>query len=116
MKVLLVNKFHYRKGGSETYYFGLGDLLNTNGYDVLYFSMHDKKNYPCPQEEYFVDNIDYNVPMGLFQTIKASLKLLYSFEAKNKFEKLLIKEKSMIVYLVILFLFLYLILPSRASF
>ena len=27
MKVLLVNKFHYRKGGSETYYFTLADAL-----------------------------------------------------------------------------------------
>ena len=27
MKVLLVNKFHYRKGGSETYYFSLAQAL-----------------------------------------------------------------------------------------
>ena len=27
MKVLLVNKFHYRKGGSETYYFTLAEAV-----------------------------------------------------------------------------------------
>ena len=27
MKILLVNKFHYLKGGSEKYYFKLGNLL-----------------------------------------------------------------------------------------
>ena len=27
MKILLVNKFHYRKGGSETYYFALAEAL-----------------------------------------------------------------------------------------
>ena len=27
MKVLLVNKFHYRKGGSETYYFTLAEAI-----------------------------------------------------------------------------------------
>lgn len=37
MKVLLVNKFHYIKGGSETYYFGLGELLKKHGCDVVYF-------------------------------------------------------------------------------
>ena len=61
--------------------------------------MHDKKNYPCLQEEYFVDNIDYNVPMNLFQAVKASLKLLYSFEAKNKFERLIITERPDVIHL-----------------
>lgn len=37
MKVLLVNKYHYVKGGSETYYFGLADLLTKLGHEVIYF-------------------------------------------------------------------------------
>lgn len=45
MKVLLVNKFHYIKGGSETYYFGLGKLLEEHGIEVVYFSMKDKKMF-----------------------------------------------------------------------
>lgn len=32
MKICLVNKFHTVKGGSETYYFGLGDLLEKRGH------------------------------------------------------------------------------------
>ena len=39
MKILLVNKYHYVKGGSETYYFGLADLLTKLGHEVIYFSM-----------------------------------------------------------------------------
>ena len=35
VKVLLVNKFHYLKGGSETYYFSLGRLLEKNGCDDI---------------------------------------------------------------------------------
>ena len=34
MKVLLVNKFHYLKGGSEKYYFELGELLKEHGNEV----------------------------------------------------------------------------------
>lgn len=99
MKVLLVNKFHYIKGGSETYYFGLGELLKKHGCDVVYFSMKDEKNYPCKQEKYFVDNVDFNAPMSKIQTAKTALKMLYSFEAKKKFEQLIIDEKPDIVQL-----------------
>ena len=37
MKILLVNKYHYVKGGSETYYFGLADLLTS---DLLFNGRH----------------------------------------------------------------------------
>ena len=44
MKILLVNKYHYVKGGSETYYFGLAKLLTELGHDVIYFAMADSHN------------------------------------------------------------------------
>ena len=51
MKILLVNKYHYVKGGSETDYFGLADLLTKLGHEVIYFSMADINNKPCEQEK-----------------------------------------------------------------
>lgn len=99
MKVCLVNKFHYVKGGSETYYFGLGELLKKHGCEVVYFSMKDKKNRPCQQKKYFVEHVDFNAPMSKVQTVKAALKMLYSFEAKKKFEQLIIDEKPDIIHL-----------------
>lgn len=99
MKILLVNKFHYIKGGSETYYFGLGELLKKYGHQVIYFSMQDDNNRPCEQEKYFVDHVDFNAPMSKVQTVKAALKMLYSFEAKKKFEQLIIDEKPDIIHL-----------------
>ena len=42
MKVLLVNKFHYRKGGSETYYFTLAEALKARGHEVIFFAMQDE--------------------------------------------------------------------------
>ena len=99
MKILLVNKFHYIKGGSETYYFGLGELLEKSGRDVIYFSMKDDKNKPCPQEKYFVENVDFNAPMGKFKLMKTALKMLYSREAKKKFKKLILDEKPDIIHL-----------------
>ncbi len=99
MKILLVNKFHNVKGGSETYYFGLGEMLKKAGHEVIYFSMKDEKNVPCEQEKYFVENVDFNAPMGKLALVKASLKMLYSFEAKKKFDKLLTDEKPDIIHL-----------------
>ena len=99
MKILLVNKFHYIKGGSETYYFGLGELLEKSGHDVIYFSMKDDKNKPCPQEKYFVENVDFNAHMGKFKLMKTALKMLYSREAKKKFKKLILDEKPDIIHL-----------------
>lgn len=43
MKILLVNKYHYVKGGSETYHFGLAKLLEEHGNEVIYFAMQDEK-------------------------------------------------------------------------
>ena len=37
MRVLMVNKFHYIVGGSETYYFSLKRLLEQRGHTVIDF-------------------------------------------------------------------------------
>lgn len=60
MKVLLVNKFHWNKGGSEKYYFELGQLLKEHGHEVAYFSMQDEKNIKIGDKEYFVPKFDLN--------------------------------------------------------
>ena len=99
MKICLVNKFHYIKGGSETYYFGLGELLKKRGHEVIYFSMKDEKNVPCAQEKYFVDNVDFNGKMSPAKLAKTSVKMLYSLEAKKKFEQLILDERPDIIHL-----------------
>ena len=44
MKILMVNKFLYRKGGAETYTLQLGELLKKNGNEIQYFGLENKKN------------------------------------------------------------------------
>lgn len=39
MKVLIINKFLYPNGGSETYIFKLGEALEQHGHEVQYFGM-----------------------------------------------------------------------------
>lgn len=88
MRVLLVNKFHYRKGGSETYYFALADALRSLGHEVFFFAMEDPKNEPCDQAKYFVSAKDYNGPSSISEKIGAVTSFFYSKEAKEKFEAL----------------------------
>ena len=42
MKVLMINKFLYANGGSETYIFKLGEVLKQHGHEVQYFGMSMK--------------------------------------------------------------------------
>lgn len=88
MRVLLVNKFRYRKGGSETYYFALADALRSLGHEVFFFAMEDPRNEPCDQAKYFVSAKDYNGPSSIGEKISAVTSFFYSKEAKEKFEAL----------------------------
>lgn len=99
MKVLMVNKFFYIKGGSETYYFSLKELLEKNGHEVIDFSMKDEKNFDSKYSKYFVDAVDYNRKQSIFSKIKSGLKIIYSYEAKKKLEKLIIETKPDIAHL-----------------
>lgn len=99
MKILLVNKFFYRRGGSETYFFNLADSLKNSGNEVIYFSMKDDRNEACMQSSYFVENIEYNNTRNIFRQVKNGVKMIYSFEARRKFTELIKKEKPDIVHL-----------------
>lgn len=99
MKVLMVNKFFYIKGGSETYYFALKKLLQEKGHEVIDFSMEDALNFPSPYTDYFVENVEYNGRTSLVDKIKLSSRILYSFEAKKKLEALIRKTKPDIAHL-----------------
>lgn len=93
MKILLVNKFFFQKGGSETYFFTLAELLRRRGHQVLFFSMQDERNEPCGQEEFFVSHVDYNGSQTGLRKIKNGIKLIYSFEAREKIRRLIEREK-----------------------
>ena len=99
MKILMVNKFFYIKGGSETYYFSLKQLLEKNGHEVIDFSMKDEKNFESKYSKFFVDNVDYNKKNSIFTQIKEAEKIIYSFEAKKKIEELIKETRPDIAHL-----------------
>lgn len=99
MRILFVNKFLYRKGGSETYLFDVADALGDMGHEVGFFSMQDEKNIPCEQSKYFVANSDYSGGASLTKQVREAATLVYSPEAKRKFEELLDDFRPDVVHL-----------------
>ena len=103
MKILLIHKFHYMLGGTETFHYNLAEALTAAGHEVIFFSMYDERNIPCAQDKYFVSNVDYNDPnLSTFKKIKMGIKLIYSFESKHNIEKLIRDEKPDIAHIGLL--------------
>ena len=93
MKIMLVNKFHWNKGGSETYYFELGKMLKEHGHDVAYFSMYDEKNIVTGDKEYFVKKFDSSS-----KNIFKAFNVIYSKNNKEKMIEALNEFKPDIVH------------------
>lgn len=88
MDILLINKYFWRKGGSETVFFQLLEKLNNCGHKAIPFSMKDFRNMPSEYSEYFVNNVDYT-NSGLIKNMGNAMKILYSIEARNKMKALI---------------------------
>lgn len=94
MRILLVNKFHYLRGGSEKYYFELAQLLKSKGHTVGFFSMKHEENITTGDAEYFVEEIDLNTGSKL-----KALDVIYSQENKRLMAKALEEFKPDIVHI-----------------
>ena len=102
MKILLVNKFHWNKGGSEKYYFELGQLLKEHGHEVAYFSMKNEKNIKTGDKEFFVEASDMNS-----KNIFKAFDIIYSKKNKKLMEEALDDFNPDIVHLNTDFIFYY---------
>ena len=99
-KILLINKYHYLKGGAERAYFDTAKILEENGNEVAFFSMDHPNNLEDKWSKYFVSNVDYNARgISVAKKIKAVLNIWYNFESKNRLKKLIKEFKPDIAHL-----------------
>jgi len=82
MKVLMVNKFLYPNGGSETYIFELGKQLEKMGHEVQYFGMEHEGRIVGNHAESYTANMDFHT--GKLQKLMYPFKIIYSKEARKK--------------------------------
>jgi glycosyltransferase involved in cell wall biosynthesis len=99
MKILLINKFLYPKGGDAICTLSTGELLRAHGHEVLFWGMDHPENPEYPHKDLFVDNIDFQQGGGIKKQLTAAMNILYSFEAKRKLRKLLNRVRPDVVHL-----------------
>jgi glycosyltransferase involved in cell wall biosynthesis len=99
MKILLVNKFHYRRAGAETAYLNLAELLEAGGHTVVPFSTRHPENLPSPHPEDFVAYSELRDRIGPIRSARAARNFLYSGEARRKIERLIDREKPDVAHL-----------------
>jgi len=88
LNILSINKFYWRKGGSEAVFFSEKEMLDQAGHQVIPFSMKSDRNDESEYSKYFFDEIDYG-KSGLLNKLSSALKIIYSFNAKSKMKQLL---------------------------
>ncbi len=98
MKILMVNKYLYPRGGCETYMFGLAECLKQMGISVAFWGMKSDKNIVKDEYNCFADDIDYK-QMGLKQKISKSASSIYSIKNRKKISTILDEFKPDIVHL-----------------
>jgi len=83
MKILMVNKFLYPNGGSETYIFKLGAQLQAMGHEVQYFGMEHEGRIVGNRVESYTSDMDFHGGSKLSKLLYP-IKTIYSAEARRK--------------------------------
>ena len=83
MRILMINKFLYPNGGSETYIFKLGDYLKSQGHEVQYFGMEHKGRCVGNRVNAYTSDMDFHGGSKLAK-LTYPLKTIYSSEARKK--------------------------------
>ena len=85
MRILLVNKFIFPKGGAETYTFDVGKMLEEHGHEVQYFGLENEKNTVGNRIGSYVTNMDFS--QGIRANLNAPFRIIYSREARKKIRR-----------------------------
>ncbi|MFO7916086.1 MAG: glycosyltransferase family 4 protein [Candidatus Krumholzibacteriales bacterium] len=92
MKILMVQKYHYRRGGDSVYMFNLAAALRREGHQVAHFSMHHPENDASEYSGYFASEIDFpallekSSPAAGWKVLSRSV---YNREARDRISALI---------------------------
>lgn len=82
MKILIVNKFLYMNGGSETYIMKVGQQLKKQGHEVQYFGMEHPDRILENDWDCYTSNMDFHT--SKVAKLAYPFKIIYSREAYKK--------------------------------
>lgn len=87
-RILIINKFLYPNGGSETYIFKLGECLESLGHEVQYFGMEHEGRIVGNRVEAYTSDMDFHGGSKLAK-LTYPFKTIYSSEARRQIRKVL---------------------------
>jgi len=88
MKILLINNCHYRRGGADVVYLNTGDLLESRGHNVAYFSTKSQYNYPSPYSKFFIKDIDA-LQLNFVEQLVFMPRKLYSWQSSRNLKQVI---------------------------
>lgn len=102
MKILLINNYHYIRGGSESVYLNTGKMLEKMGHEVVYFSTQSECNGSYGKNEFFIQKINF-IEKSFIGKILGLPEFIYSNSAYTNLTKLINREKPDIAHLHIFY-------------
>jgi glycosyltransferase involved in cell wall biosynthesis len=99
MKILLINKFFFSFGGTETAFFQAGKLLQERGHEVICFSMAHPNNNETRYSCHFVSRVDFEEMRGWREKMRGVKRILFGREPREQLDELLRIEKPDIAHL-----------------
>jgi glycosyltransferase involved in cell wall biosynthesis len=99
MKILIINKFLYPRGGAELCALDTGALLTAHGHEVAFWGMQHPRNPDYPHAGTFTSHVDFNEEMNFWRKLKSAGRIIYSFEARRRLSTFLKYFRPDVVHL-----------------
>jgi len=99
VRVLLVNKFLYGRGGAEYSTLATGRLLERHGHEVIYWGMAHPENPPYMHADCFAPHVDYDAVRGPWEKLRAAGGVVWSRAARRGMERLLDRVRPDVAHL-----------------
>ncbi|HYM81281.1 MAG TPA: glycosyltransferase [Candidatus Limnocylindria bacterium] len=89
MRVLMVNAFHYLRGGVERTYLDESRWLSEAGHEVAHFAVRDPRNLPSPTAAHFAPAADFGEHSSWWRQLGQADRVFWSAPAARAMERLL---------------------------
>ena len=98
-RLLLLNSYHYRRGGADVVYLDQQSRFEALGWGVATMAMHHPRNLPSKWSEWFVDELEFGETRGLTDKLVKASKAIWSFEAQRKLRGLIEAFRPQVAHL-----------------
>jgi glycosyltransferase involved in cell wall biosynthesis len=97
-RLLSINNYFYRRGGSESVFLEHNRLFEAVGWTVVPFAMQDTRNLPTPWSQHFAQAVEFGGAQPLTSKLATAGKIIYSFEARRRIRRLMAETNPSIAH------------------